>query len=122
MSHINSVAQENNFLIMFAVIDKYQEAYRALAERITGSDVSLLEADGSNIIDIVSERYEEITTSIKVKENMERKRSFFGIKYKLEKRLKIGNFHLSFKNLSEHFLPGDSKQSTRGECNIPYQM
>ena len=85
MSHINSVAQENNFLIMFAVIDKYQEAYRALAERITGSDVSLLEADGSNIIDIVSERYEEITTSIKVKENMERKRGFFGIKYNLEK-------------------------------------
>ena len=51
---------------MFAVIDKYQEAYKALAERITGSDVSLLEADGSNIINIVSERYEEITTSIKV--------------------------------------------------------
>ena len=69
------MAQENNFLIMFAVIDKYQEAYRALAERITGSDVSLLEADGSNIIDIVSERYEEITTSIKVKEK--RKRGFF---------------------------------------------
>ena len=69
MSHINSVAQENNFLIMFAVIDTYQEAYRALADRITGSDVSLLEADGSNIIDIVSERYEEITTSIKVTRN-----------------------------------------------------
>ena len=67
MSHINSVAQENNFLIMFAVIDKYQEAYRALAERITGSAVSLLEADGSNIIKIVSEWYKEITTSIKVK-------------------------------------------------------
>ena len=67
VSHINSVAQENNFLIMFAVIDKYQEAYRALAERITGSAVSLLEADGSNIIKIVSDWYEEITTSIKVK-------------------------------------------------------
>ena len=66
MSHINSVAQENNFLIMFAVIDKYREAYKALAERITGSDVSLLEADGSNIIDIVTKRYDEITTSIKV--------------------------------------------------------
>ena len=71
VSHINSVAQENNFLIMFAVIDKYQEAYKALAERITGSDVSLLEADGSNIIDIVSERYEEITTSIKVRSKLE---------------------------------------------------
>ena len=66
VSHINSVAQENNFLIMFAVIDKYREAYKALAERITGSDVSLLEADGSNIIDIVTKRYDEITTSIKV--------------------------------------------------------
>ena len=66
MSHINSVAQENNFLIMFAVIDKYKEAYKALAERITGSAVSLLDADGSNIIHIVSEYYKEITTSIKV--------------------------------------------------------
>ena len=66
MSHINSVAQENNFLILFAVIDKYTEAYKALAERITGSDVSLLNADGSNIIDIVKDRYDEIATSIKV--------------------------------------------------------
>ena len=52
---------------MFAVIEKYQEAYKALAERITGSSVSLLEADGKNIIDIVSEHYKEITTSIKVR-------------------------------------------------------
>ena len=46
-----------------------QEAYTALAERITGSHVSLLAADGSNIIDIVEDRYEEITTSVKVVAN-----------------------------------------------------
>ena len=76
VSHINSVAQENNFLIMFAVIDKYREAYKALAERITGSDVSLLEADGSNIIDIVTKRYDEITTSIKVNNELIVKREY----------------------------------------------
>ena len=36
VSHINSVAQKNNFLIIFAVIEQYKEAYKALSERITG--------------------------------------------------------------------------------------
>ena len=40
VSHINSVAQLNNFIIIFAVTEQYQEAYSALSERITGSKVS----------------------------------------------------------------------------------
>jgi len=66
VSHINSVAQKNNFLIIFAVIEQYKEAYKALSERITGSYVDVLTADGANIINIVQNIYEDIVSSIKV--------------------------------------------------------
>ena len=69
VSHINSVAQKNNFLVVFAVTDQYQEAYKALADRITGSRVARLSSDGSNMIDIVQDIYDEITDSIKVMSN-----------------------------------------------------
>ena len=69
VSHINSVAQQQNFIIIFAVTAQYQEAYEALAERITGSKVGVLEKDGSNIINIVEEKYDETLTEIKVMEN-----------------------------------------------------
>ena len=36
VSHINSVAQLYNFLVIFAVIEQYRETYKALSERITG--------------------------------------------------------------------------------------
>ena len=66
ISHINSVAQLNNFLIIFAVKDIYKDIYQALTERIAGSHVDILTADGANIINIVEDRYDEITTSIKI--------------------------------------------------------
>ena len=69
VSHINSVAQQNNFLIIFAVIEQYRETYKALSERITGSYVDILTKDGSNIIHIVEDKYEEITSSIQVMAN-----------------------------------------------------
>ena len=69
VSHINSVATHRNFIIIFAVTEQYQKAYEALAERITGSKVGVLEKDGSNIIQIVEEKYDETLTEIKVMEN-----------------------------------------------------
>ena len=66
VSHINSVAQLNNFLIIFAVKDIYKDIYQALTERIAGSYVDILSADGANIINIVEDKYDEITTSIKI--------------------------------------------------------
>jgi len=66
ISHISSVAQSSNYIIIFAVIKKYKEIYEALTQRISGSYVDILTKDGENIINIVENKYEEITTSIKV--------------------------------------------------------
>ena len=66
ISHINSVAQQHNFLIIFAVRDIYRDIYQALTQRIAGSHVDILSADGANIINIVEDKFDEITTSIQL--------------------------------------------------------
>ena len=69
ISHINSVAQQHNFLIIFAVRDIYRDIYQALTQRIAGSHVDILSADGANIINIVEDKFDEITTSIQITDN-----------------------------------------------------
>ena len=60
------MARINNFIIIFAVTEKYKSIYQALTKRISGSFVDILSADGANIINIVQDKYEEITTSVRV--------------------------------------------------------
>ena len=60
------MAQQHNFLIIFAVREIYRDIYQALTQRIAGSHVDILSADGANIINIVEDKYDEITTSIQI--------------------------------------------------------
>ena len=60
------MAQQHKFLIIFAVIERYRNIYQALTQRIAGSHFDILSADGANIINIVEDKFDEITTSIQI--------------------------------------------------------
>lgn len=86
VSQISSVAQQNSFLLIFAVVSQYRSIWEAMSKlvpgmvdqqtklnivlisnRTSGSSVEILEEDSKNIVELITKRYEEITSSIKVK-------------------------------------------------------
>jgi hypothetical protein len=66
ISHINYVAQQNSFVLIFAVSPSYKAIYEDMANLVTGSSVEILEKDSENIVQIIRERYKGLTSSIQV--------------------------------------------------------
>ena len=80
ISHINSVAQNNSIVVVFAVNPRYKNIYSEMSKFIPGSSVSILEKDGKNIVHLISKKFEEITTTVRVQADDD-KPSNIGIKF-----------------------------------------
>ncbi len=66
VSHLNAVAQEGSFVIIFAVIPQYRSIWESLAAEMPGSYVEILEEDSANIVELIRQRYAEITSTVTV--------------------------------------------------------
>ncbi|KAG8227222.1 hypothetical protein J437_LFUL003428 [Ladona fulva] len=69
ISQINKVAEENNMIIIFAVVEKQEKIYKELSERITGSLTGKLTDDSSNIVVLIKELYSKLVQSVKIGSN-----------------------------------------------------
>lgn len=66
IGQLNAKMRENNIIPIFAVVSKKNELYTNLTELIEGSNVGVLAADSSNIVDIIKENYALITQQVQV--------------------------------------------------------
>lgn len=69
VSQINHVVKEHSVNMIFAVTEEQFDVYRLLKENVEGSSAGTLSADSSNIVELVQEQYEAITSSIEMKDN-----------------------------------------------------
>ncbi|XP_075237304.1 integrin beta-PS-like [Lycorma delicatula] len=61
--------REHSMNVIFAVTESEAPIYEDLASNIVGSSVGLLEKDSNNIVDIVRDKYAEISGSIEMNDN-----------------------------------------------------
>ena len=69
IGHINHIAKQNSVSIIWAVTKDKFGLYEGLSELVAGSRAGKLSKDSSNIVELVKQQYEKITTSINVKSN-----------------------------------------------------
>ena len=69
IGHINNIAKQNSVSIIWAVTKDKFGLYEGLSELVAGSRAGKLSKDSSNIVELVKQQYEKITTSINVKSN-----------------------------------------------------
>jgi integrin beta 1 len=62
IGHINYIAKENSVNIIWAVTEDKYTLYQGLSQVVSGSSAGVLSADSSNIVDLVRQQYEAITT------------------------------------------------------------
>lgn len=68
ISQINLKVKENAINIIFAVTQSQYEVYRELSKHIEGSSSAVLSDDSSNIVELVRDEYNKITSSIEMKD------------------------------------------------------
>ncbi|GLV41732.1 myospheroid [Carabus blaptoides fortunei] len=69
ISQINLKVKENAINVIFAVTEEQIEVYRQLQAHIEGSSSGKLSADSSNVVDLVKEQYQQISSSVEMKDN-----------------------------------------------------
>ena len=69
IGHVNHIAKQNSVSIIWAVTKDKFGLYEGLSELVAGSRAGKLSKDSSNIVELVKQQYEKITTSINVKSN-----------------------------------------------------
>ena len=67
VSQINYVAHQDSFLLIFAISQEYFPIYNALSGQIRDSRVAILKKDASNIVQIISDSYNQVVTNVEVK-------------------------------------------------------
>ena len=67
IGHINHVAKEKSVSVIWAVTEEKFDLYQTLSQSVSGSSAGKLSADSSNIVELVKQQYEKITTSINLK-------------------------------------------------------
>lgn len=67
VAQIARAAKDNNIHVIFAVTKDVFELHRILANHVSGSEVTELAEDSSNIIDIVTEEFEKISRTLELK-------------------------------------------------------
>ncbi len=67
IGHINHIAKEKSVSIIWAVTASKFDLYHGLSDMVAGSTAGILSADSSNIVELVRQQYEKITTSIEMK-------------------------------------------------------
>ncbi|XP_072041178.1 integrin beta-1-B-like [Amphiura filiformis] len=66
IGQLNSKITDNNIYTIFAVEKNYKQFYKSMANYITGAAVGTLAADSSNIIHIIKEQYNAITSKVEL--------------------------------------------------------
>ncbi|XP_065216789.1 integrin beta-PS-like [Planococcus citri] len=66
VSHINSKLKENSINLIFAVTQKQIELYKELTNFIEGSSAGELSSDSSNVVELVKNEYDKITSKVEL--------------------------------------------------------
>jgi len=69
ISQINQKAQEHHVNIIFAATANQVKIYEKLTPLIEGSSAGRLDNDSSNIVQLIEQQYQEITSEIELKDN-----------------------------------------------------
>lgn len=69
IEQINLSVKKNAINIIFAVTKSTIEVYEQLAKNIEGASVGKLEGDSSNIVTLIKEQYEQISSTVEMKHN-----------------------------------------------------
>lgn len=69
ISQINLKVKQNAINVIFAVTAEQIGVYEKLREHIEGSTCGVLTADSSNVVDLVKEQYDKISSSVEMKDN-----------------------------------------------------
>lgn len=68
IAQINKVAEEQNINIIFAVLG-YSDLYRDLSNAITTSSFGVLEQGSANVVDLIKDQYNNISSSLSLSDN-----------------------------------------------------
>lgn len=68
VSQINLKVKENSINLIFAVTKEQTELYKRLGTHIEGASCGTLENDSSNVVQLVRDEYEKITSSVEMRE------------------------------------------------------
>ncbi|XP_017852281.1 integrin beta-PS isoform X1 [Drosophila busckii] len=69
ISQINQKVKQNAINIIFAVTQNQYSVYQKLSSHIEGSSSAILSNDSSNVVDLVREEYNKISSSVEMKDN-----------------------------------------------------
>ncbi|XP_055370761.1 integrin beta-PS-like [Condylostylus longicornis] len=69
VSHINDVVKKNAVNIIFAVTKDVGTIYKDLANAIEGATSGVLDESSSNVVDLIRDQYNKITSSIEITDN-----------------------------------------------------
>ncbi|CAH1118909.1 unnamed protein product [Phaedon cochleariae] len=69
IEQINLSVKKNSINVIFAVTQSTLEIYEQLAKTIEGASVGKLEGDSSNIVTLIKEQYEQISSTVEMKHN-----------------------------------------------------
>ncbi|RXG59556.1 Integrin beta-PS [Armadillidium vulgare] len=69
VSQINQVVKEENINLIFAVTSEQSSVYKKLSYMIEGSSAGELAANSSNIVKLVKDEYNKITSRVELKDN-----------------------------------------------------
>ncbi|KAL1272636.1 hypothetical protein QQF64_028498 [Cirrhinus molitorella] len=64
VGHVSRVLQDNNIQLIFAVTEDIYPAYKALSALIPQSVVGVLRNDSSNVVDLISEAYGNLSSTL----------------------------------------------------------
>ncbi|XP_071803361.1 integrin beta-1-like [Asterias amurensis] len=69
VGHLNFRMREQNVIPIFAVTAGHTDLYRELANFIEGSTVGILAPDSSNVVALIKENYDKITSKVQISDN-----------------------------------------------------
>jgi protocadherin alpha len=68
LGHISRLVQDNAINLIFAVTEDVSSTYNEFSLRIPGSSVGKLAADSENIVDIIRDKYQQISSSVELRD------------------------------------------------------
>ena len=71
LGHISRLVQDNAINLIFAVTEDVSSTYNEFSLRIPGSSVGKLAEDSENIVDIIRDKYQQISSSVELRPKVE---------------------------------------------------
>ena len=69
LGQIDHVAKEHNVNVIWAVTASHLSLYQGLTQLMTASVAGEISSDSSNVVELIQELYQKITTTIRVEDN-----------------------------------------------------